>query len=328
MNQLSFDSQSLASLKTQSANSQEGLRKVAQQFEALFWQMMLSSMRDASPETGLFENKESKMYSELLDTQMAQQWASQGQLGMADLLVNQLSQHVAESGAAKLPVDDRAKAIDFLNIMSLPKPANKSPDFLNINPGLKLSIPEAGASIAPRQTTSPTESWNSPEEFVQQLLPHAQRAAENLGVDAKVIIAQACLETGWGQKVPRHANGENSFNVFGIKAGKSWRGDRLAKNSLEYQQHQFKPQKSWFRSYDSLATAVDDYASLLANKPRYAAALESGGNSRAYAQALQAAGYATDPNYANKILRVMQSPTLNNALEAKLNVVNPDVGIS
>jgi flagellar protein FlgJ len=170
------------------------------------------------------------------------------------------------------------------------------------------SRPLEGASnsepkpVAP--TTIATPLATSAVEFVQKMWPHAQAAARELGVDAKTLIAHAALETGWGKFVPSNPDGTCSFNMFGIKAGSGWQGNTVAVNTLEYQDGVAVKQRASFRAYDSPADSFRDYAAFIKNSPRYASAVGAGGDAAAFATALQQGGYATDPNYADKLTSV------------------------
>ena len=152
------------------------------------------------------------------------------------------------------------------------------------------------------------ENWRpeTPEEFIRDLLPHARKGAAELGVKPGVLIAQAALETGWGQKVIRHADGRSSFNLFGIKADTGWSGDRVTVATLEYENGIAAKQRAAFRSYDSLAGAVSGYVDFIRSNPRYQSALEQAADPDAYLSGLKAAGYATDPAYAEKIRAIMK----------------------
>jgi flagellar protein FlgJ len=145
----------------------------------------------------------------------------------------------------------------------------------------------------------------SPADFVREAMPHAERAARTLGVAPQALIAQAALESGWGGKVPRRADGASSFNVFGIKAGKSWPGARVTARTLEFEGGVLREKQAEFRAYPDLASAFDDYARLIGNDPRYAGARAGAGDPSRYFAELQSAGYATDPAYAAKAVEVL-----------------------
>jgi flagellar protein FlgJ len=159
---------------------------------------------------------------------------------------------------------------------------------------------------APKFTTP-----SSPEEFVQQLWPCAEEAGRELGIDPKNLLAQAALETGWGKSLPCDANGNPSYNFFGIKAGGDWQGGSVSVKTLEFEGGVPVPRQAKFRAYDSAADSFRDYVSVLRDNPRYAAALNTGKDSKAFATALQKGGYATDPAYAQKIASIAQNLAAN-----------------
>jgi flagellar protein FlgJ len=167
----------------------------------------------------------------------------------------------------------------------------------------------AGNARANADSPSPSafRAPTSPEDFVQQLWPCAEAAGRELGVDPTHLLAQAALETGWGKSLPCDASGSPSFNFFGIKAGADWTGDTVAQRTLEFQGGVPVPQVAQFRAYDSAQASFRDYVALLRDNPRYAAALNTGNDAKAFATALQRGGYATDPAYAQKIASIAQN---------------------
>ena len=144
----------------------------------------------------------------------------------------------------------------------------------------------------------------SQQAFINEVLPLAQDAAARLGVAPELLAAQAALESGWGAKPIRREDGSSSHNLFGLKAGASWRGEVAEVMTTEYEQGQAQKRREGFRSYSSPAQAFGDFTQLLLTNPRYQGALQTGGNVQAYGQALQQGGYATDPAYADKLTRV------------------------
>jgi flagellar protein FlgJ len=143
--------------------------------------------------------------------------------------------------------------------------------------------------------------------FMSQLLPHAQQAASELGVDANVLLAQAVLETGWGKSVIKNSQGDSSFNLFNIKADKSWQGKQARVSTLEFDGGVARKEMAGFRSYESYKQSFDDYVSFIKSNPRYSSALKMAENPERYVHELQKAGYATDPNYAEKVLNIYRS---------------------
>lgn len=156
--------------------------------------------------------------------------------------------------------------------------------------------------------------FTSPEEFVQGIYPLAQKVAGSLGVDARVIVAQAALETGWGQSLPHHADGSSTYNLFGIKADQRWDGSAVTLDTLEFRDGIAQREKAAFRSYDSFGESLQDYVSFIQNNGRYASAVSNAGDGSAYVQELQLAGYATDPEYATKITGILNGDILQQAL--------------
>jgi peptidoglycan hydrolase FlgJ len=310
-----FDASGLAALKRQSkANDPAALKAAAQQFEALFLQMVLKSMRDASPREGLFDSEQTRLYESLLDQQMGQVLATKGGAGLAAVIEKQLAR------------DTTAEPVGFEAGLPLRTPATAYPLH---RPFPVLPLPSGDATglplpVAPSIPTRPAVSpgpANAPgatpaaSEFVGRILPQAVEASRATGIPAEFLVAQAALETGWGRAEPRRADGQPSYNVFGIKAGRNWTGATVEAATTEYVDGVAQQRVERFRAYGSYAEACQDYASLLAGNPRYAAVLGSVDASR-FAQNLQRAGYATDPAYAAKLERIINGQTLKAAFLA------------
>jgi flagellar protein FlgJ len=257
------DFQGIASLKNDAkAQAPTALKEAARQFESLFTQMLLKSMREANKSFGedsLFGSDQADMYQDMFDDQIAMQMSKGKGLGLADMLVRQLQGGV--SGAA---------------------PASET----------------QGAAQSPGPIAA------SKEEFLRKLRPHAEQAAREIGVDPDALLAQAALETGWGRSVPGNAQGDSSFNLFGIKAGSQWSGATVNVPTLEFESGIPVRKVERFRAYDSPADSFRDYAALIRDSSRYANARGAGDNVEAFATALQQGGYATDPHYAQKIAAV------------------------
>jgi len=164
------------------------------------------------------------------------------------------------------------------------------------------------------ELSSGIEEWQSPREFLADLHPFAKQVEKDLGVPSHVLLAQATLETGWGRKLPRHPDGRNSFNLFGIKADGRWSGQSVSKPTLEFTQGRMRHEHAQFRAYASPHESFQDYTSFMKGSPRYANALSVASDPAAYLNALQNAGYATDPNYAQKILSLTDSERFRSAL--------------
>ncbi len=311
-----FDASSLTALKRQvKGGDPKALKAVAQQFEALFLQMVLKSMRDAIPREGLFDSDQSRMYESLLDQQMAQVLGSKsGGTGLAAMIEKQLLQQNPEPQAfdGPLPLSPPTRFFRFSEgkAIPLPREVNQVPQPL---PGLPptRSIPGPGSAIDPAVTgegVSPTV-----REFATRLWPAAEQAARATGVPAHFMVAQAALETGWGKSELRHADGSTSFNVFGIKAGRNWQGPVVESTTTEYVNGVAQKQLERFRAYGSYAEAFRDYSSVLSANPRYASVLGTQ-DAGSFARGLQRAGYATDPMYAAKLERIIGGATLRQVL--------------
>jgi len=281
------------------------LRQVAGQFEALFVQTLLENMRNTSLGDPIFGTSSSHdMYLDMLDKQLAVEMTRKQGFGLADVLVRQLGGgETARTGAAPGAFDLPPRMA--MAIVRPPAPMAEAPTGV---------APEASQATE----TSPSEDrhagWRSAESFVRDIWPHARRAARRLGVDTRAVIAQAALETGWGAGVPQRDDGSTSFNLFGIKAGPDWSGDSVRRATVEFSGGIARREAARFRAYDDLGSAFDDYVGFIREQPRYKAALGTRGDPSAFGAALQEAGYATDPEYADKIRRVLASDTLQNAL--------------
>ncbi|WP_445765764.1 flagellar assembly peptidoglycan hydrolase FlgJ [Rheinheimera sp.] len=285
------------------------LRQAAEQFESIFFSMLLSSMRKANAGfevDGMMNSQTTKFYRDMHDSQMATDLAQKGALGLADLLVQQLSP--ALGGSAK----QQEKAEKTLQLPTHILPARK------INTAaatVNSAQAEVTAAEAVKASDNTATNWQvaSPTDFVKSLLPAAQQTAKALGLDPLALVAQAALETGWGQRMIKTAKGTNSFNLFGIKANNGWQGDTAVVDTLEYRGGVAKKEQARFRAYQSPQQSLQDYVAFIQQNPRYQDAVKASGDTKAYFEQLQAAGYATDPAYAEKIMAVYQSPALQNA---------------
>jgi len=291
------DFQGLAKLKTAAQrSSDDALEETAQQFEALMMQMMLKSMRQASFGEELMESDQSLFYRDMYDQQIAIHLAKSGGLGLTEVIKRQLgggSEYVQQP--AKALSDYRRQAVTMVPVSKTSLVDKKA------EPSLALSAPLAPAA------KNDDPAIDSPEAFLRHLWPMAQEAAILLGQEPDTLLAQAALETGWGQKMIRKGDGNNSFNLFGIKADQRWSGDKAIVPTLEYEDGVAVRQKAAFRAYDSFADSFKDYASFLQSNPRYQPALKAN-DGGSYLSSLQEAGYATDPRYAEKIKAILDRP--------------------
>lgn len=277
LNGLAADSQSLDALRAQAKQAPDkALVEAAKQFEAVFMNMLMKSMRDATPQEGMFDNEQTKMFTSMLDQQLSQNMGSRG-AGLAELMVKQLTRH----GSVPAPVAELQA------------------------PALKPRAAIAPAAIMAGSAIPSAYSENVQQDFVKRMLPHATVASRETGLPAHQMIGQAALESGWGRREIRMADGSNSYNLFGIKAGANWAGKVAEVKTTEYHNGVASKPVEKFRAYDSYADSFRDYAKLLSDNPRYAKVLEQGESAQGFARALQNAGYATDPKYADKLVQVI-----------------------
>lgn len=302
------DVQGLAGLRRQAQQkSPEAIREAAKQFEAVFIQMMLKSMRAASAsEGGIMDNDQSRLYQDMFDQQIALTLAQQGKLGVADMMVKQLGGEAA--GAATRPISPTALGDPLAMLRQVER--------IRANVAMPAAAQPATAASArnPYPASDAPFEPSSPAAFVRRMWPHAQDAARQLGVAPEVLIAQAAHETGWGKSVPRFGDGRTSHNLFGIKAHGGWQGERVVNSTLEFVNGAAVRQRDGFRAYGSYAESFTDYVNFLQVNPRYGEALSVVKDGAAYLRALQRAGYATDPAYARKIQGLINGPVFEDAL--------------
>lgn len=306
------DLQGLTQLRGQAQQkSPEALREAARQFEALFVQMMLKSMRDAKIGEGLMDSEQSDMYRDMYDKQIAMEMTRQRGLGLAAMIVKQLDGNAAPAApaAAHLSSGSPAFAIQPGQRAAAPHAVSNSSQTPFID-----TLPAFAPAYGAHAQTAPPADLSTPQAFVQNVWPHAQQAARDLGVRPEVLVAQAALETGWGRSVMQQADGSSSHNLFGIKASAGWDGPQVSVPTLEYADGIAVRTRASFRAYGSFADSFNDYVDFLKSNPRYRDALAQADNPAAFADALQRAGYATDPAYAQKITAIVNGDTMQTAL--------------
>lgn len=305
----SIDFNGLAELRhsaTVDQNDQETLKQVAGQFEALFTGMMLKSMRQASLGDGIFDSSQSDMYRDMSDQQLAMDLSKKGGLGLQDAIIRQLGGQLE----SKINTNGEIQAYGMDTVPV--RPALQSID----NPALQQRIMQAKLAVEIKTLETKTSTmqtnftFDSPESFVQQLLPMAREAAQRIGVTPEVILSQAALETGWGQFIIDKSNGRSSHNLFNIKADSRWQGEHASTRTMEYRDGVAVKEQAQFRSYDNYQDSFNDYVDFLQTQPRYQNALKQTHDPERFIEGLHKAGYATDPDYADKIKRIMNSSTL------------------
>jgi len=298
------DLNGLAALK-KDPNSPQALHAVAQQIDALFLQMMLKSMRDASAEVGESASNEMSMYQDMFDKQIALSLSQHQDMGLGAQLTRQLG---AAAGQSQVPAPP-ATAPRIPSISSVPAPtADAAADAADAS-GADAADADAGAGAA-----APVSAPANPGEFVSEVFPAIQRAAQALGVSPFAMLAQAALETNWGKRIPRSADGTPSRNLFGIKADDKWNGARVAADTVEFSGGIASLRRTAFRAYGSVEESVHDFARLLGSSPRYRDAVAGGADVRTYVEAIGKSGYATDPQYANKLKSILNSSTFRVAV--------------
>jgi len=348
MDKLSNASQflDLGGLDSLRSKAQKGensaLKEVAQQFEGIFVQMLMTSMREAN---AVFESDSpmnsqyTKFYEQMHDQQMSLNLSGEGMLGLADLMVQQLdpanspmtpasvlrgnTESSAQANAYTLAKPNGMHMMPHADSITAAQP-NATAQMPTINSAASTDHPAAlspapqtleallSGKVLPSAAVTDDKSqanFTSQDEFVSRLYPHAKKAAKALGTSAEVLIAQSALETGWGQKMVKGADGGSSNNLFNIKADSRWQGDKAQVNTHEYEQGVAVKQKAGFRVYDDISQSFNDFVSFVSKGQRYQDAMKNAANPQAFVQSLQAAGYATDPHYADKVIQVMKTIT-------------------
>ncbi|MFQ6370307.1 flagellar assembly peptidoglycan hydrolase FlgJ [Shewanella sp. YIC-542] len=339
-----LDLAGLDNLRAKAQTDQKAaLKEVARQFEGIFVQMLMKSMRDANQAfeaDSPLNSQYTKFYEQMHDQQLSVDLSKKGMLGLADLMVQQLDpQHsgitpasvmrsdsamafVAPRGAGVTPAaapatDDSADApyapLPLENPAAVNGPltaadATAASNGHRHDARLPMSDYDTLDSILSGQVL-PQDAGNigSPEDFVKVLYPYAKEAAAQLGTSAEVLLAQSALETGWGQKMIKTSDGRPSNNLFNIKADKRWQGGSTTVGTTEYEQGRAVRENAAFRVYDNLKDSFNDYVALISQSERYQHARQVAAEPAQYVRGLAQAGYATDPQYANKVMRVLQS---------------------
>jgi len=280
------DFNGLAQLKAKAggddSEQQDALAEVARQFETIFLKMMLKSMRDTVPESDLVNNDKARFYQSMYDDQISLDLSKRGDLGLAQMIVNQMG-----TKEASKTVDGESDMLNYRQAAIRQQQQNKAPA------AIETELPRRNDSI------------NSIEEFTQTLGVAASNAAKELGVDTKVLLAQSALETGWGKHIMKDKTGRSSYNMFGIKASHGWEGKTVNVQTVEYEAGVAQKRQATFRAYDSYEESFNDYVQFLKQNPRYAETLSKVDSNEAFVKGLQKAGYATDPAYAKKIMSIV-----------------------
>lgn len=319
------------------ASQQQALEAAARQFESLFTQMWMKGMRQANSvltQDSPLNSRYTEFYQGMLDQQMSATVSpAGGKTGLAAMLVRQFSGGQPQANDPDVPRQlqmpaGRLPVMRRLDTTASADSQNVGTDSAGMSAGAATVTTQGGDSRRTRfrhhagvtnaerfvqrlegrgAERLPGQPFDSPQEFVRQLLPVARQVAAKIGLSPEALVAQAALETGWGKHVMPGADGQSSCNLFGIKAGRRWQGQQTQMNSLEYEGGKPVMRRSQFRSYDSYAQSMKDYVELIGRHPRYEKAREVAQDPEAYFEALQDAGYATDPHYARKLKQVLRS---------------------
>lgn len=291
---LASDTRSLDALRgTASRDPRAAVREAARQFESLFMHELLKSMRAATPTTGLLDNEATKLGTEMLDQQLSTKLTGlKG--GLADSIVRQLERQMGLGATAGAPG-------------AAAQPGSPTPlaDAARAERRAGATSTVAAGGPAPKEPTAVPKS--APRAFVQQLQGAAREAEKRTGIPAVFMIAQAAHETGWGRRDIRLPDGAPSNNLFGIKAGPDWKGPVAEVTTTEFINGVARKVTARFRAYADAAESFADYARLMTRSPRYQSVLANARTPEGFAQGLQRAGYATDPQYANKLSRVIDT---------------------
>lgn len=310
--QIYTDFSGLNAMKTQArTDKQAALEQVAKQFESLFLAEMLKSMRkagDVFAEGNYLNSNESEFYRDMFDSQVSLSMANGSGTGLAEALVRQLSRDVPgmDNQGGRL-AGHKASLADYDR--SVPAISRDLPE--------RIQAVEQVARSADRDKPESVKAigdlplvFESPEHFVSELMPFAQRIGQESGIDPRLMVAQAALETGWGRHMIKGDGDQPSFNLFGIKADTRWSGEAVSITTTEFRGGVPMRERADFRAYPDYEASFRDYVDFLNSNPRYKDVLASADEPEVFADKLQEAGYATDPEYGSKIRRIMNRDSL------------------
>lgn len=311
-----LDVQGFDTLRAQAAaDPQKALKSTAKQFDAVFIQMMLKSMRDATPQDGILDSNDSKQYQSMLDQQLSQQLSSKG-VGVADALIKQLSRNMGGATTGAGGMSSSAGLGSLFGGGAADGSGNEGDAAMMGALARAYSNAQANGALAAGKGYTAQSALTPPlrgkgespkvDAFVEKMAAPAQAASAATGIPARFIVGQAALESGWGKGEIKNADGSPSHNVFGIKATSDWTGKTVSTVTTEYIHGVAHKVVEKFRAYSSYAEAMTDYASMLRGNPRYASVLSTSHDAASFAHGMQKAGYATDPHYAKKLISIMK----------------------
>ena len=307
------DLSGLDRLKTKGKEGEDGsVREVARQLESLFLNQLLKSMRKATEgfsEGSFLSSNQTKMYDQMLDSQLSVSLTKGAGIGLADTIVKQLSAGQGSSVEKNEKEPGQTTGLDIRAQISDARRLSGLSHTASLQSIVKNPVQKSSPSDLP--VTDILKVPTTPDEFIEWVYPHAVEAAKELGVSPKVLVAQSALETGWGQKPIVTSEGRNSHNLFGIKADSRWSGENTSITTLEYREGIANKERANFRVYESVKESLQDYVQFLKTNPRYQQAIENADDPKKFTQSLMDAGYATDPKYAEKIMGIFDGKLLN-----------------
>lgn len=302
VNQSFTDLSSLDSIKSLGRDKDpEAILEVAKQFESFFIRELLKEMRktvDVFASDNPLNSNEMQFHQQMYDQQLSLELSKNSGIGLAEVLASQLSN--------QYNLDWSEPNKSSVALLELPKINRNSIESV---PGYKNSVEFQGAINKPDK-----DSFENKSDFIQSLMPIARKVAQDLNVPANVLVAQAALETGWGKFI-NSDNSASSFNLFNIKSDSRWKGDSVQVQTLEYQNGVAHKENASFRVYNSFEHSFTDYIDFIQSNPRYHKALSVTGSPEQYLTELQRAGYATDPNYASKIINILHQTEFGDATD-------------
>lgn len=297
-----------------SASKKDALEQAAKQFEAIFMQMLMKSMRKAQEvleSDSPFNSESTKFYRDMHDQQMSLELSNNGSLGLSELIVRQLggdSENFTPHTVLRSDGNLDSRGSVRISEPSLISQSSIVKDLSN-QQDPQQDRQTNGSHVAQVASLLQKPVFEKPQDFVSALTADAKRVQEKINIPFEVVIAQAALETGWGQKIIKTGTGESSNNLFNIKADRRWSGEKVDKETLEFENGAMVKKREPFRVYESITQSVNDYINLLTQSERYQGALETSTNVEQFLHNLQGAGYATDPNYAKKIMGTLRTVT-------------------
>ncbi len=321
----------LAKLKNQARQqTPEAIKEVAKQFESVFVGMMLKSMRQAKLAEGILDNDQTEFYRDMYDQQLALHLSGEQGMGLAEVIARQLSPEQSNTVLREQNIADYERRSRIPQVAKISRLKAEKVD-QSVEPLIKETVKAEEKEVESKKSvqiynqarldSAITEKISkqiqpvisSAQDFVHKLRPFAEKAASKLGLDANMLLAQAALETGWGKHIIKTADGSSSFNLFNIKADKSWHGEKAVVRTLEYRNGVAAKEVAGFRSYSSYQESFEDYINFIKRNPRYKAALQQVGKAEQYMHELHQAGYATDPRYADKVISIYHSKLFDQA---------------